>query len=490
MTQAELRKQVSVKEKTVRPSINELTPVVIDFENPTEEEVSLLERASTINFELLQNAIEEISSLASFYQATLNRLPEAARTNPDAFQDYVLTQLVEDLPEAEQSEAILQLREIYHEYSYVFRDVLRFANEIIQESSNLPDEDDYQYCIYFPNTNGGEVVPFVSHSAFSLLRRSRLLGLVSFDSLDSLAQLKIACIGASVAAESITALIDYGVGDDPEGWIHFSDPGKIDSSNGPRLPGIMSWVSNLNRSKAETLYEQLIRSNPFANIQAYSAAVVENPANENEIDLIKFTQDADLVIEVIDNAAGKIGIRLAIGDKKPIVFIADLSPIAMAGIEHSSGLPFNQHQPPEEWMRALEKIKNSKDPLTAQARYLLAIFNMLEDYVPERHLNILALNALSLHPFLSQEPADARINAAMVVRMIVELIENEEDGIAGKNLTMAELQEIYLQREVDRVYFLERIKQVLAAKAGYTTSERTTAQELNSTGNPVPSQTI
>lgn len=434
---------------------------LVDLDTATEEELLMLSTAEYTNTVHLDVVRAEIIHLATFYADMLRRIPENERQCPENFQKYVLRQLVQDLPNEEREQEYQRLNMIYDSYQFIFQDVLAFADAVINEASQLPDQTSFRYCFCYPSKTGQSILmPTVGETAWSLLRRSRLLGLVPFATLDKLEEIKIACVGASVAAQAIELLVDYGVKN-----LSLADPGHIDPSNSPRLPGRLGEVDSLGQLKVKLLQRYLMMRNPWTHIVAEPRAVVPGEVTESEKDIIisikEFAKDASIVIEVIDSPEGKIGLRLEYGDRAVFVFLADTSPIPLAGVEEIGGNLFNQALSTDNWAEMYQELIAADNPILKATLGLHSILTLLDKDIPERHLAITALNALFLHPFLSQEPADAKMNAALLVRLIIEMIEN--DSIQGQTFSMGDLQQRYLQQEVDRAKLFLRIKQLLEA---------------------------
>ncbi len=438
--------------------MQQLKPILIDITKP--EHLELVASAESLNSKPYEVAKQELQELATFYRAAFARLPEAAQTDPVALQTEIISRLTRSVVAEDREKIVAQLAEIFHRYDFVFQDLLAFGHDLQAQLARSTNLDNGMELLYWQDTK--ELVKYVRPDLHRLLNRSRMLGLVPFETLEKLRNLKIRCIGASVAAQLLDMLGSFGAEQ-----ILFADAGNLELSNGPRLTTGMADVNQLGRSKASQLLTGLFHRNPYAYHQAFEQVVAPDHLQTTQTDnasfpLSEFVQNADLIIEVIDSPVDKMKIRLQLSAQKnqtPVLFVADISPVPIAGLEDSAGNYFNQPKPQQAWLDRLTSIATASNPLQQKATGILAITEMLGGSIPEKHLMSTLLIAAGLQPFLSQDPADSRFNAALAARLVLKMLQGE--AVTGRNYTTGALEAEVLQDEVNRQFLFQLLQRSL-----------------------------
>lgn len=438
---------------------------VFDRRNLTTEQADLLQNA-TENLKPYNVAAEEIQKMAGFYQAMLDRLAQPGLgldQDPAKLKSYLLSVFIQNLPEADREANVAQLTQAFENQSFLFEDILTLARGVVAEAALLESAETTPFILYDPKSK--TKMPFVSHETLRLLRRSRMLGLVPFSTLDKLQNLKIKGIGSSVAAQIYDMLVAMGAEN-----IEYADNGELELSNGPRLTGDMAAIGNLGESKAGTLLQSLYQRNPYGNFVAHEAIVTTWPSQVRTdgtrvINLHEFLgEGAELLIEVIDDAEAKLEIRLDLiyqGINIPILFVADVAPHPIVGLEIPAESMFNQSAKNQaDWEGSLKRIYDAPDKKLQALAKLYAITEMIGPDIPTLHL-ISAMQLLAgTQFFLSQDPVDTRINAASAATLILDYLKGE--SVTGHNFTAGELETRALKNEVDRTLLLNLIQTTIA----------------------------
>lgn len=389
-------------------------------------------------------ARKEVTEMATFFEGALTRIGEGTAT-PEAFKAWVISQLTARTEVGDIAQKTEILEAIFEPQAFMFEDWLTLAHGIIAEKEILSQPP--QYLIFNPKDN--TVMPYIRPEANRLLHWSRMLGLVPFTALEKLRTLSIKCIGASVAAQTLDMLVSYGAEN-----ITFADNGRLEASNGPRLTPEMAAVSNLGQAKAEILFNSFKERNPYGNFQVINGIVTTEDSKTRddgslEVNLQEFVTGAGLVIEVTDNGEGKLRIHQGlVPNDIPLLFVADTS-IPVTGLENPAKSMFNRENlTQKDWDQALERITQAPDPLRQAMAKLLAITEMLGSDIPSNHLASTMLLALFAQPFLSQDPAGTRINAASSSTLVLEYLQGND--LSGHNYSAGELELLQLSKETHR----------------------------------------
>jgi hypothetical protein len=408
-----------------------LKPTVFKLDDSSKEFSQLLAAAA---FELIdflrapyEATDEELKELATHYQRYFSQLPNRLETTPEELRNFVAEKAILLLPnEAELIMALLA------EYEFIFVDTINFARAIINETALLADPIEGQRLLYYASSK--ELFLYVRPEAHRLLRRARMLGLIPFEVLDKLEKLPIKVIGASVAAFTIDLLASCGAQN-----IEWTDAGYLANTNGGRLPGAMGNIGNLGRSKAQVLLKMLYEKEPYANFTANHGVIQAKATGaEGELTLEEYSKDAGLLIEVVDKGALKILFRLIIDQQQidvPLVWIADIAPDPIAGIEGTQF--FNQAATPQQWQERLTSIMTAPDMSQKRAGLLLAVTEMLQNELSAEHTMSLLMTAVGAQDFWSQTPIDSRASAALTVGLVLQFLEGKD--VVGKNYTHGQL---------------------------------------------------
>lgn len=436
------------------PSGNERTFVPPQELDPSSEHAEEIARnAERYSSRPLETAREELLALAGFFEAALSRLPEEAKSNGEILKQLLTDRIVSSAPAESRGYMEQTLGEIFEHYNFVFEDILTLAHEVISEAELLGTPEGSKY-IYYEHDN--EIIGYIRPEAHTLLRRSRMLGLHPFSTLDELANLDIRCIGASVAAQIITLLGAYGVDK-----MKVADYGKVDVSNGPRLTDGMADVRNLGLPKVDLLLEGLYGRNPYGSYEGFNGMIVSGPTRigEGDVDqmnVVDYVRGGDLIIEVIDSGKDKIELRLTLKDAgitTSILFPADIFNRPMSTIEqegHEERKLFNQDISDEEWRARLEAMNQIEDPIQQQGANLAAILRMLDSDLSEQHAVSTLMILMGLQPFLAQDPGDTRANASLSTRLMLEMLRG--NVVPGKKYTVGELEAQLVDQEKNREF--------------------------------------
>ncbi len=434
-----------------KPTLEQLRPVIIDRAHPKPEDIELLRKAKSKNTEPLRVGREELLKLAAYYRHVFSTLPQATHHDPEALQDEVIKRETLNIDEDQRATESEQLKSMFGTYDNLFKDLLGFAHEVVAEAEKIASGADNARLLFWPETN--EVTEYISLKVHTLLQRSRMLGLVPYEALDKLATLNIKILGASVAAQPADLLVSYGAG-----HLTIADSGTIDPSNAPRLTTAMADVTHFGEPKVVHLVSGLYHRQPYGDFNGINGMVT----TEN---LEDFVQGADLLIEVIDSPKDKIGLRLKLLEKEnpvKVIFVADISPIPVAGFENLSQGFFNQKLKTSDWEGMLGNITGALDPIQAQAASLLAITEMLGSHITETHAISTIQIVAGLQPFLSQDPGDSRLSAVLTARLILDMVQGKVES--GKTFNLGQLQATHLKRERDRLFMLDVLHRNLGGR--------------------------
>ncbi|OGM15982.1 hypothetical protein A2V56_04435 [Candidatus Woesebacteria bacterium RBG_19FT_COMBO_42_9] len=259
-----------------------------------------------------------------------------------------------------------------------------------------------------------------------LLAMSRVLGLIPFSAIERLRETKIRVMGASVAASTIETLVALGAEN-----IVFYDYGFLDPAKMPQMPGGMGDFRNSGEPKVKALMELVQGRNPYGIFLGIPGKVlIPGEAKQSEFDvyLDEIIDDADLLIEVVDQYHIKAGTRAH--SDKPIVFVADLGSDPIAGIEDPKlNLWFNREISDEDKAR-MSKIPASREEAIREGPR--AIYLMVNKDLNDDHRLQFLLASLGLIPFWSQTPTSTRESAALASKLIIEWTQNSP--VMGKNI--------------------------------------------------------
>jgi molybdopterin/thiamine biosynthesis adenylyltransferase len=289
--------------------------------------------------------------------------------------------------------------------SYFFEDLKWFAQEFLTASSKPQNAD-----------------------LWWLLMISRCFGLIEFSRLRKLRKMKIRVLGASVAAATVELLASLG-GED----IVCIDPGVLEASNLPRLP--MGSAAQLGKCKSEALIERLFQINPYGKFTALTGKVVcfiEEKKTAKDLTVSEFIQDADLIIEVVDDIRVKAFTHLHALKTKPmtpLIFIADVgnSPIVKVikadhhgKVDHPFGNTYTKKELGyfEDIIRIQQFPENERVKVFQRAAYL-----MVKDELPVEHTAQFLLNCIGIIPFWSQTSVATRMSASLAAVQILQEID-------------------------------------------------------------------
>ena len=319
-----------------------------------------------------------------------------------------------------------------------------FSNEQLERNARW---------IHLPSS--ARVFKYVGVGAHRLLAFSRLLGLIRFDTVQRLRTARVRSMGASVAASTLDLLVALGSED-----IAFADPGVLETSNLPRMPGGMGSVAALGRPKAIVLAELLYARNPYGTYRAIvapltvsggpaearvpkkgarprqsppmSALGLENRGARNSdeppaghrsespasMELDEFLSDADMVLEVVDQVDLKVVARermAKIGPHVPLLFLTDAGSDPSAGMELGiHGTVFGQRMGSEERAQLRARSRAGRFDFCA------AEYALVRGHVPLEAALQLMFAGLGVIPFWSQTPISARESAALGTKLWLE----------------------------------------------------------------------
>ena len=278
---------------------------------------------------------------------------------------------------------------------------------------------------------------YVGPSAHRLLSKTRLVGLVPFAVADALQRLRIRGMGASVAASTYDLLVSLGAED-----LVFADAGTLDPSNSSRMPAGVGDFRNCGRSKALVLARTLRGRNPYARIVGIPGMVVPGgkATGPHDVSFDEFVADADLVIEVVDDARVKLGVRLEMERKFPdtlLGFIADLGNAPFSAIERPRDKKhFHCGLPSDEIERMLSRLGKVTSPTEARDEALRSVYRIIERDFPADHSLEFLFARLGIVPYWSQTPMAARESAAIFAKLLS--LQVQKIDVVGKNVAITE----------------------------------------------------
>lgn len=273
-----------------------------------------------------------------------------------------------------------------------------------------------------------ELTLYLGPNEHRLLQKTRLLGLVPFDAVDKLRTARVVSIGASVAASTLDLLASLGAEE-----IAFYDSGTLDPADIAKSPASMGGYRSVGRSKADLLMGILRDRNPYGNYLGVPGNILLPGENGGELDISLETAifGADIVLEVVDSARHKVGVRDYMRLNKPntpLVYIADAGSSPFAGIEiPGEGNIFNQFLGEIQKDDLRERAGRVNNPIYP----LGSIYEMVEKDLPFDHELELLYIALGNIPYLSQTPTSARASSEIAAKLILLYLQGED--IAGRN---------------------------------------------------------
>lgn len=320
--------------------------------------------------------------------------------------------------------------------SILFKDVARLTHELMSIEST-DDFSDHARFIWDENEHALSL--YVSEEIDSILKKTRMLGLVPYEVIDKLSSTKILVLGASVAASTIDLLVAMGARN-----IEFIDDGELDPSNGQKMPaGVTADYNSNGKAKVYALAKNIYTRNPYGDFIARKgrAVVTEEEKRSGPQDILLsslITDDTGLVIEVVDDSVMKMKIRLIMEEKYPeipLLFIADVGNNAFAGLEDvGKGKYFNQ-QLSDSQLEFLKKL--GTEGLSSPLDAITGIFLMVKDQLPEEHkLQALTGRFGGIVPFLSQTGIAARQSASIAVSEFVSYLQGKD--VIGRNIQQGE----------------------------------------------------
>lgn len=421
--------QLSENETTAqKEKVIAATPEIIDHHTPA---------GATRVRELLQQCKE---GLATFdpdpYEAAHAELVEfagwmeAVPETSEAVIEHMISVLSSATPEIPESE----IRSLL-EATSISQDLATMAQEARKLGGSLEKIESDSRWIWFPEDK--LLVKMIGQDAYYLLTvKSRAVGLIPFRALDKLRNLRIRCAGASAVVHLLDLLSGLGA-ENMEWW----DAGKADPSNVGRL-GRVGQIKHLGRGKASSLQTELLHAYPYANFRGSQGKVVREQTEletAHDITYDDFLSGAELVIEVIDNAQGKIDIRLHIKrnqQETKVVYLADVSD-AFVRIEDTAsenhfgqGLPETHFTSFSEQFAQLQQLPDSPEKKAKLGMLnLQAVVHMLyKQFPPEHQLQFLYIIG-GLTPFWAQTAISARESAAIGSRLLLELLLDQQDAV-------------------------------------------------------------
>lgn len=286
-------------------------------------------------------------------------------------------------------------------------------------------EKDARY-IYDPMDD--KSILYVGAELHQLLRIARNLGLISFEHLRALQELKIAVLGASAVAPSIQLLANLGAGTGKNGWLRIADAGTMKVNSTGKFDAS---VFDIGASKVESLHRMLYANQPYGNFEAYEKNIPISRSEEFEA----FVQDADIVVEVIDDPVAKSQLKLILnsreGVRPHIVRMADSGVNPFVSFESASGqvdFAFGKQLAPEE-LQFLAQF--SQSPPDVQQQLLPVAHAVIASrYIAETPEH--AVSFLVNPTTLSQTPIASR---AAAVTLATEILRSIEEGFSDRGVS-------------------------------------------------------
>lgn len=419
-----------------------------------------------------QHGSKEIQELKAFFRNSFPRLDEAPSLDASALKEnseflnqaveQVRSIIIERLSNMIPSEADITREEIEDAFNSttIIEDLTYLAYNIAKRASpeSLQEESRYIY-----DQANHRLVKVIGAEADRLSKMSRLVGLIPFELIHRLKDLKIKVVGASVAASSIHLLAALGAEN-----IEFADPGKLDPSNSPRMPGgATSDATTVGRGKARALKQELQRLRWYGKyLDRLDKVVCSDDPGEGELPVDALLEDADIVIEVVDDALTKHQLREWIQNHRPdlvTVFAADYGanhPVVSISHPQEEGYRhFNQSLDTAQraFLQNLVDGKFENDP----AMFLKAIYLIVKDELPADHQLQLLTVAIGLMPFFSQTPITSRGSAVMVAEAVLRHLNGED--LSDRNLTLDDASGTFIQASPEQE---SKISEIINALLG------------------------
>lgn len=317
---------------------------------------------------------------------------------------------------SDKDEVLEQIAKFLNQVSGISEEEIRrvyskfIASDIALFVSLLRDvkRDEFVWVI---DSNARTISKLPNQELWWVLQSSRALGIIPLESLKKLKDAKIVSLGASVAASTIDLLVSMGASN-----ITSYDDGFFDPSNLPRMPHGFYNTSMMSKA-AYTMYFCSLR-NPFGNYHGIPGRVLldeKDRVSPFDILLSDALFESDIILEVVDNPAVKLGLRKELKNfpDKNVVFIADLganSPLVAlenANLDSHFATGMNQHD--------VDVLMSGLPQNT-----FTAIYQMIGEDFSVEHLLAYMTNG-AIKPFLSQTALSARTSAAMAVLDIIIL---------------------------------------------------------------------
>jgi hypothetical protein len=313
----------------------------------------------------------------------------------------------------------------------------------------------------------GSMYKNIGSDAMRWLRKARLLGLISFEAIDRLADTKVGFIGTSVAASTAFLLATMGAEN-----MHFVDGGIIQHSTRDRFPGALGEHHMVGRIKSEALRDQLYKKFPYGNFEAYGGYVRldKESLESGDILLRELAEACDILVEVVDNPLMKLAIRQWLAKEypeKPLIFMGDVgiagsfAGVERAGIENH----FNQSINNKKLEAMIARLAGAKDSTSAHDAALRAVNEMLGAHFPYDHIVQFLLNTVDSQnnqpvlPFWAQTPIAASASSIVATLLILHNIIG--NGLTGKNYTIQDVPSTFVNFSPESLQAIGQMRHML-----------------------------
>lgn len=394
------------------------------------------------------------------YDAASAEIIELAKGLPDPSQSegQLVDQMIFELRRFPAVEKVLDVYDtqiVSTTLTPLARDLMALSKRANQHARTIGD--DIQL-LFDPIRNNMEA--YVGPESHWTLSASRCLGLIPFETLRKMREMKISVIGASVAASSLDMLAALGVG--TKGWIRCIDDGVLAPSNIPRMPGAS--FRDIDRSKVEFVHACMKGRQPYAPYIGYRGRVVQSLSEKrqgyHDMELLEFIEGSDIVIEVVDSPNIKAGVQLLMVrhmPQTPIIRPADVGSTPFVAVElPGDGDLFNASMTADE-------IRQLSAPSTSFLGAMAKVHRMVNGYFPVDHELQFIFAGIGMIPFWSQLPSSARESGAMVAKVIARLAEGDR-SVLGRNITLADAPHLGPEYSYVQAMFIRDIAMALFSK--------------------------
>lgn len=404
--------------------------------NPHDSDGQGIQRLDELHSKLLSENHEEKVHLLP-YEEAMREIAEHIvffEKNPsdeEGVVNKVVNYLMETVPGLKRSEV-----EALIDHQSITKDVTWLNNEFKQRGSSREIID--QNAIWLHNKETGELIKWIDEKTQEMLHKARLVGLVSFETLDKLRDAKIVVAGASASAKTVELLATLGAKN-----FLFVDQGIVSPAKSALYPGGMSSVSAVGTRKAIALKKNILSYNPFANIEVKVGLLKQDGESIDlgDINFSSFTDGATLVIECVDSPEIKTQLRVWMEKHRPdipVVFLADLGNRPIAGIEWPGlGLHFHQNLSTNELATMAQKPQSLLEALSF-------VYQMIKGYLPLTHGLQFIYYLAGITSAWSQSAIASTEASVIATKLILKSLEG--DNLLEKNYTSSDTPNTFVKR--------------------------------------------